>query len=385
MSEQLALKTAKDINLDDNSDVKSNDLVLQEKSKHLVEELFSVEIKDLKAQQQKASAIRELGLGTQRKLTQRSKLLQQPLTKLVNDAEDGSEVGNALIVLQEQTDKINPGKIDFSMGTVRRLLAKIPAIGTPLSRWFAKYQSVEGVIQGIVKSLEDGKRQLERDNRTLKDDQIVMRELIFELKDYVALGAMLDQDLASKLESSKNIDPARKEFLEEEILFPLRQRILDLQQQLAVNQQGVLTSEVIIRNNRELIRGVSRALNVTVSALNVAASLAVALQTQKTILNSVTAVNETTDKLIADTAKNLREQGADIHKKAASAQINIDSLKAAFVDVSVALDEISKFRRDALPEMSKSISEMSQITADMDIKLQKLDARHDLGEEILIK
>jgi hypothetical protein len=50
-------------------------------------------------------------------------------------------------------------------------------------------------------------------------------------------------------------------------LFALRQRTLDLQQQLAVNQQGVLAIEIIIRNNRELIRGVDRALDVTISRI----------------------------------------------------------------------------------------------------------------------
>src|SRR5690606_42135790 len=51
-------------------------------------------------------------------------------------------------------------------------------------------------------------------------------------------------------------DDSRRSFMEEELLFPLRQRILDLQQQLAVSQQGILALEVVIRNNRELIRGV---------------------------------------------------------------------------------------------------------------------------------
>jgi len=38
----------------------------------------------------------------------------------------------------------------------------------------------------------------------------------------------------------------------------LRQRIQDLQQQLAVNQQGVLAVELIIRNNKELMKGVDK-------------------------------------------------------------------------------------------------------------------------------
>ncbi len=72
--------------------------------------------------------------------------------------------------------------------------------------------------------------------------------------------------------------------MQNDLLFPLRQRIQDLQQQLPVNQQGLLTTELVIRNNRELIRGVNRALNVTVYALQVAATSALALANQKIVL-----------------------------------------------------------------------------------------------------
>ena len=71
--------------------------------------------------------------------------------------------------------------------------------------------------------------------------------------------------------------------------FALRQRRSDLQQQLSVNRQDVLTMEIIIRNNKGLIRGVNRALNVTVGALQVAVTVAMALENQKIVLNKVTA------------------------------------------------------------------------------------------------
>lgn len=385
MMDALTLETEKTIKLDSPSSIASEKQAqINNQSKEVVRELFSVDMRDLKAQHTKSIAMRDLGVSVQKELTRKSTLLQQPLAKLVNDAEDGGPIGNALIALQEQTDKINPNKLDLSMGTVRRLLAHIPAIGTPLSRWFAKYQSVEGVIKEIVKSLEDGKSQLERDNTILKDDQISMRSLIFELQDYVAFGEALDRDISEEVSNNKGMDPARKKFIEEEVLFSLKQRILDIQQQLAVNQQGILTSEVIIRNNRELIRGVARSLNVTVTALNIAASLAVALQTQKNILKSVTAVNKTTDQLISETASNLKKQGAEIHKQATEATLDVENLKTAFKDVSSALDEISQYRREALPSMAKSIQEMSQITKDMDESIKKLDHGDAAQEELLL-
>ena len=54
-------------------------------------------------------------------------------------------------------------------------------------------------------------------------------------------------------------------FIKEEILFPLRQRLMDFQQLLVVNQQGIIAMEVIRKNNLELIRAVDRAETVTIS------------------------------------------------------------------------------------------------------------------------
>src|SRR5262249_6991600 len=157
------------------------------------------------------------------------------------------------------------------------------------------------------------------------DDQTAMRMLNQKLEKAIKLAELIDQKLTSKAETELTPDDPRKAFVEAEWLFPLRQRIQDLQQQLVVNQQGILAIEMIIRNNVELARGVDRATNVTVSALQVAVTLALALANQRIVLSKVQAVNETTDKLIAETAKSLRTQGADIHKQAAGTQLNIET------------------------------------------------------------
>jgi len=359
------------------------DPALDKQANELVEQLLSVDPKELREQERHAKAIGQLGGAIQKEISRRSAMLRQPMTKLVNDAEDGGPVAQSLLSLQEKTNEINPNRVDFSMGTLARLLAKIPGVGTPISRWFAKYQDVDAVIQDIIKSLEDGRAQLERDNTTLREDQIAMRELTFKLQDYIQLAQLIDEKMTKVVEGLAQ-DDQRRSFLEEEILFPLRQRIMDLQQQLAVNQQGVLTTEVIIRNNKELIRGVTRSLSVTTTALSIAATLALALQTQKNVLKGVEAVTKTTDDLIAQTANKLKTQGAEIHKQAASAQLDIEKLKTAFQDVQAALDDISTFRRNALPQMANSIIEMDKVTTDMESSIQKLEKGDEKLEDPLL-
>jgi uncharacterized protein YaaN involved in tellurite resistance len=131
---------------------------------------------------------------------------------------------------------------------------------------------------------------------------------------------------------------------------------------LAVNQQGVLSLEMIVRNNQELIRGVNRATNVTVNALQIAVTVALALANQKIVLTKINAVNETTNNLIADNARRLKQQGVEIQKQAVSASLEMEKLKQAFADIQSAIEDITKFRQEALPQMAATILEFDQMT-----------------------
>ena len=82
------------------------------------------------------------------------------------------------------------------------------------------------------------------------------------------------------------------------------------------------------------------------------------------------------------TASKLKNQGVEIHKQAASSQLDIEKLKSAFADVQSALDNINRFRREALPEMGQSIEEMDRLTSDLDQRIQKLEASESVSDEI---
>jgi len=350
----------------------------------LVEGLLKIESADLREQDRQSYAITNLGIDVQNKIRTQSKMLAEPMRSLVSDAEDGGVIGKGLLSLQEQVNIINPSKIDFTMGTIRRLLVMIPGIGTPISRWFQRYQSVKTVIDDIVRQLKDGKSQLERDNNTLREDQIRMIELTRNLTDYSTLGQVMAKKLQASIDAL-SVDDARRKFLEEEVLFPLNQRVIDIQQQLATNQIGAVSSEVIIRNNRELIKGVDRSLNVTIVALEVASILQVALKRQKKTLDAVNAVNETTSEILQHAAKTVKTQGVEIQKQASTAQLDIEKLKNSFRDVISAMDDISRFRREALPGMAKSILDMDNMTEEMNSVMDKMEEGNKKSDALVIE
>jgi uncharacterized protein YaaN involved in tellurite resistance len=339
-----------------------------------VDQLLAVDPGDQASRDQARAAVEGMGRDLQQKSAARSRMLQAPLKDLSHATEDGGPVAKSLTDLRLEVESLDPSGIDMESGWFTRMVGKIPGVGTPLKRYFMRYESSQTQIDSIVNSLEKGRDQLKRDNITLAEDQGKMRELTVTLTEQVALAQALDAAVVSKLDSEIGPDDPRRQFIEEDILFTIRQRTLDLQQQLAVNQQGVLATELIIRNNRELIRGVDRAIDVTISALQVAVTVALALAHQKIVLDKIEAINTTTSEMIAGTAQRLRTQGTEIHQQATSTMLDMDALRSAFEDIDAALDEISRYRRDALPTMAGNILELDRLTAESEAAIERMES-----------
>ena len=348
------------------------DRELDAKADQFVAALLAIDPKDFAARKNYASAAESMGLELQKQAANKSEILKQQIGKIARDEGDGGEVAKSLIDLKMQVEELDPTRLDLDPGWFSRLLGQIPGVGTPLKRYFTKFESAQTVIAAIVRSLEIGRDQLGRDNVNLVEDQKAMHELTLKLDKAIKLAQRIDERLDAKLKAMTAGSEQHK-FVAEELLFPLRQRIIDLQQQLAVNQQGVLVTEGIIRNNKELVRGVNRTLHVTVSALNVGATLAIALANQKSVLEKVESVNKTTGDLIAGTAERLKTQGAQIHKQASAAMLDIDQLKQAFADIKDAMEDIATFRMNALPQMAQSVTELDRLTTEAAAQIEKMN------------
>ncbi len=354
------------------------------RAREIAGRLLAVDPTDSASKEASRSAVDGMGRDLQRRSAQRSQMLQAPIKELSQSAEDGGPVATALADLRIEVEKLDPASVDLEPGWITRLVGAIPGIGTPLKRYFMRYESAQTVIDSIIKSLEKGRDQLKRDNITLGEDQTQMRDLTITLTDQIGLAMAIDAELGRALDSEIPADDPRRKFIEEEVRFALRQRTMDLQQQLAVNQQGVLATELIVRNNRELIRGVDRAIDVTVSALQVAVTVALALAHQRIVLDKVEAINATTSELIAGTAARLRTQGTEIHRQASSSMLDMEALRSAFTDITAALDEISRYRREALPQLAANIVELDRMTAEGEKAIDQMESARDVAADLAL-
>jgi len=327
-------------------------------SVELAKQYVTADHDDATVRQAILAEVTALGREVQAEAATRSRRLQAPVRELMARSEDDGSVAQALVALRAEVDKLDPSTVEENPGFASRLASRLSGSGTPMQQYFLRYENAQSGIDAIIKSLEDGRRRLERDNVTLRADQADMQRLADSLSEQIAPAQALDDALSFQTELELPFGDTGRQFLEDEVLHTLRQRSTDLQQQLAVNQQGLLATELVVRNNRELIRGVNRALDATIGALQVAITVALGLTQQKMAINKIEALNDTTSGLMDATSAQLRIEGASLNQRASSATLDMVSLQTAFDDVNATLDEINRYRHDALPLMADVVLEL---------------------------
>jgi len=332
-------------------------LMISDASKEKGDEILNTDIDNFHDRKELTKAIEEFGSDVVKKSADKNSVMKTRLGELSRAGGESGAVARGLEELSRQMKDLDPSGVDFlKKGPLGNLF-------NPVRSYFNKFKAADSVIGEIVESLDKGARTLRDDNTTLELEQASMRELTKQLNQKIALGQELDDYLTEQIQRQRDLngDSEKVKFVEEEILFPLRQRMIDFSQMLAVNQNGILAMEVIRKNNYELIRSVNRAQTVTVAALNVAVTVAGALYNQKIVLEKVKVLNQATNDMIASTSRMLNTQGAEIQKQAMDSNIQVETLKDAFRETLGALDSINQYKQKALPQMKETIAQFREL------------------------
>ncbi|MEH7452308.1 toxic anion resistance protein [Gottfriedia acidiceleris] len=341
----------------------------------MIMELDTVSKETYEKRKEILQSIESFGLQTMKSSSNKNSLLKVSLGQLAKSGDEGGQVAKGLSELQVQLKDLDPSVINFAKsGFLGRLF-------NPIRSYFQRFEKADVAIADIVKSLDKGKKILENDNTTLEHEQLSLRMLSKTLEKEIQLGTLMDESIENQIEKAKieGEDQEKIKFISEEVLYPLRQRVMDLQQMLVVNHQGDMSYEVVIRNNRELIRGVERAKTVTISALNTAVTVASALYNQKIVLQKITALNQTTNTIIEGTSRLLKEQGVAIQKQAMESAVSVETLKTSFTNVISAFESISTFKQEALPKMRQTILQFQELAEVGSRQIQRLEKGDRIG------
>jgi len=331
--------------------------------------IFDTDLNNPQARESILKPLDNFGLNDMSKSAAHNEMLSTRFVDLTKGGKEADNIGEQLMELNKQMKDLDPSKVDFAKkGVLGNLM-------NPVRKYFAKYEKAEVAISDIVESLEKSSKVLQNDNITLLNEENYLRQVTSKLLADIELGKEMDASIEAQIQNAEieGIDPNKIDFVKEEILFPLRQRIMDMQQMIVVNQQGIVSLNVIRRNNKELIRGVNRAKNVTVSALRTGVMVASALYDQKIVMDKINVLNETTENIIQTTSHMLKEQGSEIQKHSAETMISPDVLKASFNEALQAIEDVSNYKIQALPQMKETIDLFSDMANDGQKVVEKIE------------
>ena len=332
--------------------------------------IFETDLDDVNKRESIVNSIENFGVDSINKSSDKNNTLLK--TQLKNYKQGGSESDNVsekLLELNQQVRELDPSKVDWANSGIMSKFVN------PVKKYFDKYGTAETVIANIIKSLDQSKRVLSNDNVTLLSEEANLREVTKKLMTEIELGKQMDASIEAQIEEAKikGIEQQKIDIVSEEILFPLRQRIMDMQQMIVINQQGIVSLNVVRRNNKELIRGIERAKNVTVTALRTGIMVASSLYNQKVAIDKINLLNSTTEEIISSTSRILREQGSQIQKTSTETAISPEVLQESFNEALVAIKDISTFKQNALPQMQETINTFSNIAIEGQKAIDKIN------------
>lgn len=320
--------------------------------------VHSKEMKDITA------ALNRMGDVEMNSTTQVSnRMLSRPMRGMrSNTYGEGDSIMKGLKDLREKVTDLDPSRRDKLFSRTKFLGITLP-FAKKIDSYFQEYKSSESAISDIVKALSNGKDELIEDNAYIDEERERMQEMMVRLEQYAYVMKRLDKRISDKLPEIQAEDQLKAEDIKQEILFPVRQKRMDILQHLAVSMQGYMALQVIKSNNKELIRGVERAKTTTTAALKTAIMVSEALGTQKLVLDQVNQVNSMTNGMIERNSIMLGTQGLEIQKQAVESSVNAATLEKAFQNIFKAMDAIDTYRSNALPEMQKTVDSLEKSVA----------------------
>ena len=245
---------------------------------------------------------------------------------------------------------LNPQKVDFSKKY------KIIELFNPVKKYFAEVKKKEISIADIIENLNNEKSILDRDNITLEIEIKRLNEIIVQLQNEYDYGNVLKSDLESLVQISKNNkDEMKVNYYTKNFLTQVDKRMFDIRQMIIVKQQNIIALQIIIRNNKEIMRNIERINNITINALNTAVLVAKSLYNQKIILKKINNIEYNIGKVTTNIGTELKELEIDRIDTVSDAQL---LLEKTFDNAISVLGEVDVQNKKDFPENEKKIIEL---------------------------
>lgn len=215
-----------------------------------------------------------------------NRALKGVLDRQIQDAQGLEDSTQLLKELQLNIYKIKPPKKSFIYKFIDMFKLLFSLKDSSWEMWLESYPLQKEKIGSLINRLTDKKKQLKRHQSILLSDKEKLKNHlhILEVASDVICQIREKSDVVISMDQDLNADI--KQFLIEEMIPIIQQKVVEIQQQLLIARQAFMTLELFINQNKSQIGGIDQAINTTTTAMDVTASITVLQHSEQSIHES---------------------------------------------------------------------------------------------------
>lgn len=233
----------------------------------------------------------------------------------------------------------------------KRLFYSLPfvkKIATSLESVMNNYNSVAENVDKITAKISNAKIIAMRDNSTLQQifDNNVM--YINQLQSLIVGAKLKIEELEQTYEAMKETATTKTYELSDmnEFIHKLKKRVADLQTSEYVMTQNLLQIRATQSNNTAIAEKTDNIVNQVIPLWKNQLPMAIILENQKASIEAQAKISDTTNKLIAKTAKDLKINSINVAKASEESIISIDTLKQTTQDLITTITEVKRIHKE---------------------------------------
>ena len=258
----------------------------------------------------------------------------------------------------------------------------------PIANFVARFEEVQGQIDGITDNLLHHEHKLLKDIKSL--DHLYDKTLAFydELALYIAAGEEKLQRLDGVEIPAKETEvaeaPDEHGVMKAQELRDLRaarddleRRVFDLKLTRQVTMQSLPSIRLVQENDKSLVTKINSTLVNTVPLWETQLAQAVTIQRSAEAAEAVREANDLTNELLTANAKNLREANKTIREEMERGVFDIEAVKRANADLIATIQESLQIADDGKAKRALAEEELQKMESELKTTLASAKARKD--------
>ncbi len=266
----------------------------------------------------------------------------------LSQLDESSELLNVLAKVMSQFDadefKDKPGLFEKAFGNLKKKLEKL----------LNKYHTMGEEIDKIYVQLRQYEEEIKRSNRNLADMFDANVGYYHELVKYILAGEQGCKEIAdyiavrqADMESTGDNSIQFEIQTLQQAQAMLEQRTQDLRMAENVAMQSIPMIKTMEFSNMNLVRKINSAFIITLPIFKQALAQAIMLKRQKIQAEAMSALDEKTNEMLINNARNSAEQSKIIARMASTSSIKIETLETTWRTIVSGIDETKRIQDEA--------------------------------------